>query len=165
MEALRLQLLGGLSITLGDSQLSLELSRKAQALFCYLAVSERPFSRDALAGLLWTDFPESRARANLRDTLSDLGRVLGHYLAIDQRTIAFVDEPALSLLTGHHQSWIDTAVFQGHISQVQRSFRNTPSPAMSRYRSSSPPSRRPSSTVEAALLTPMAAANRPEARM
>ena len=120
MDALRLRMLGGMSIRLGDRPISSELSKKALALFCYLAVIGRPQSRDTLAGLLWTDFPQSRARANLRDTLSDLSRVLGQYLEINQSSITFVDDGS---------TWIDTVLFQQDINEVQQSFRSTPSPA------------------------------------
>jgi DNA-binding SARP family transcriptional activator len=121
MESLRLRMLGGMHIILGDRPIASDLSKKAQALFCYLAVSGRPQSRDTLAGLFWSDFPQRRARANLRDTLSDLSRVLGRHLEINRRTIAFVDDGC---------SWIDAVIFLQEINDVQHSFRSTPSPAM-----------------------------------
>ena len=46
--------------------------RKALALAAYLALSERPQSRDVLADLLWPDLDQKRARAALRSTLPAL---------------------------------------------------------------------------------------------
>jgi DNA-binding SARP family transcriptional activator len=49
-------------------------TRKAIALAAYLAVTRRRHTRDALAGLLWPEYGQSRARAALRRTLSSLGK-------------------------------------------------------------------------------------------
>ena len=49
-------------------------TRKATALAAYLAVTRRGHTRDALAGLLWPEYGQSRARAALRRTLSSLGK-------------------------------------------------------------------------------------------
>ena len=122
MEVLQLELLGGMRISQGSRLLATELSKKAQALLCYLAVTSRPHTREALAGLLWSDFPERRARANLRDALSDLHRSIPHYLAIEQNRIAFIDDPA--------QVWIDSAILQNHFEQAQQVLRKRPSPVM-----------------------------------
>jgi len=48
-------------------------TRKATALVAYLAVTRRRHTRDALAGLLWPEYNQTRARAALRRTLSSLG--------------------------------------------------------------------------------------------
>lgn len=47
-------------------------TRKAIALVAYLAVTGRRHTRDALAGLLWPEYGQTRARAALRRTLSSL---------------------------------------------------------------------------------------------
>jgi predicted ATPase/DNA-binding SARP family transcriptional activator len=49
-------------------------TRKAVALAAYLAVTRRGHTRDALAGLLWPEYNQGRARAALRRTLSSLGK-------------------------------------------------------------------------------------------
>ncbi|MBV7333108.1 hypothetical protein KFU94_33730 [Chloroflexi bacterium TSY] len=49
-------------------------SRKGLALLAYLAVTRQPQSRDTLAGLLWPEYDQTRARANLRRTLYNLNR-------------------------------------------------------------------------------------------
>jgi hypothetical protein len=63
---LRLELLGGLRVSRGDAPVSGFVSHKARALLVYLAVTGRPQPREALAGLLWGDWPQAEARANLR---------------------------------------------------------------------------------------------------
>src|SRR4051794_29780405 len=52
-------------------------TRKATALLAYLALSEGPRPRDALADLLWPDADLARARGALRRTLSALRSVVG----------------------------------------------------------------------------------------
>jgi DNA-binding SARP family transcriptional activator len=64
-------------------------SAKAQALLCYLAVTGRPHTRPALAGLLWSDMPEDRARMNLRQALTNLRRLLRPYLDITRHEVGF----------------------------------------------------------------------------
>ena len=49
-------------------------TRKAIALAAYLAVTRRSHTRDALAGLLWPEYNQGRARAALRRTLSSFGK-------------------------------------------------------------------------------------------
>ncbi|MHC4732670.1 MAG: BTAD domain-containing putative transcriptional regulator, partial [Planctomycetota bacterium] len=63
----------------GPSGEPVELSaRKAQALLAYLAVENgRPHTRDRLAGLLWSETGDERARHNLRQALSKIRRCCG----------------------------------------------------------------------------------------
>lgn len=62
---------------------------KGQALLAYLAVTRQPHSRSALAGLLWSEMPETDARANLRVTLSQLRKAVNDYLIVTRRVIEF----------------------------------------------------------------------------
>ena len=81
------------------------------ALAAYLAVSQQPHSRDALATLLWPDHDQSGARANLRRELSRLNKVLGEgQLAIEPETIGLQPEAAL---------WLDVARFQACLAAAQ----------------------------------------------
>jgi DNA-binding SARP family transcriptional activator len=64
-------------------------SAKAQALLCYLAVTGRPHTRPALAGLLWGDMPEDKARMNLRQALTNLRRLLRPFLDITRHDVGF----------------------------------------------------------------------------
>lgn len=73
---LRLLWLGHPRVLAGESILRFE-TKKAQALLCYLSMSEAAVSRERLVDLLWPDFDRTRAPANLRRTLFSLGRSLG----------------------------------------------------------------------------------------
>jgi len=55
----------------------------------YLALSNRPHSRSALAGLLWGGKKEADARRNLRVELSKLRQVLADYLTVTHTEVAF----------------------------------------------------------------------------
>lgn len=70
------------------------LSDKVRALLIYLATEHaRPFRREALAGLLWPNMPEAKARANLRRALANLRQVIadedGRFLRISRQTLQF----------------------------------------------------------------------------
>ncbi|MGE5333691.1 MAG: AAA family ATPase, partial [Nitrososphaerota archaeon] len=86
-------------------------TRKALALFVYLAVTRRPHTRDALAGLLWPDYDQAHARATLRRTLSPLHRLLGEgYLSIERELLALQADAAL---------WTDVDEFERLLAQCQ----------------------------------------------
>ncbi len=66
------------------------ISNKVPALVYYLATTGQTHSRNTLAGLLWGDFPETKARKNLRDVLSNLRSLaLEEHLIITRQTVAF----------------------------------------------------------------------------
>ncbi len=77
MRRLRLSLLGAFEATLDGKPITGFKTEKARALLAYLAV-ERVCAhrRQSLVGLLWPDYPESSARANLRQVLTNLRQVL-----------------------------------------------------------------------------------------
>ncbi len=77
---LQLSLLGGLMITENNTAVSNFISRKAEALFVYLACNPRPHSRETLAPLLWPNNDQTRALANLSVALSSLRKKLQPYL-------------------------------------------------------------------------------------
>jgi DNA-binding SARP family transcriptional activator len=63
-------------------------TRKAIALAAYLAVTGRSHTRDALAGLLWPEYSQSRARAALRRTLSSLSKARAEgWLRADRESV------------------------------------------------------------------------------
>jgi predicted ATPase/DNA-binding SARP family transcriptional activator len=78
--------------------------RKGIALLAYLAVTELPQSRDALANLLWPGYDQSSARGNLRRTLyavqSSIG---GNILSVTRNEIS---------LPSTHQAWFDVQAFK-----------------------------------------------------
>ncbi len=77
MSALSLQVLGTFQAALDDHPLTAFESNKGRVLLVYLAMSPgQAFSRDFLADLLWPNLPADKARHNLRQTLSNLRRLL-----------------------------------------------------------------------------------------
>ncbi|HYY21655.1 MAG TPA: AAA family ATPase, partial [Thermoleophilaceae bacterium] len=82
-----ISLLGTPRIEAGGEPLEVD-TRKAIALLAYLAVTRRRYARDALAGLLWPEYNQTRARAALRRTLSSLGvaRAQG-WLEVDRQSV------------------------------------------------------------------------------
>ncbi|GIV96693.1 MAG: transcriptional activator [Herpetosiphonaceae bacterium] len=109
-DGLRLALLGGFRASLDGAPLGGFVSSKVQALLCYLAVTGRPHSRDALAGLLWGEMQEEAASANLRVALSNLRRLLPNYLIITRQTLAFNRQSPF---------WLDVDVFQSNVQLAQ----------------------------------------------
>ena len=89
---LQLTVMGSPSLTLDGNEVTGFVSAKAVALVYYLAVTGRSYSRDALAGLLWGDFPDDRAKKNLRDVLSNLRKLVGEHFVITRRTVVFNQE-------------------------------------------------------------------------
>ncbi|MDR7401360.1 MAG: AAA family ATPase [Armatimonadota bacterium] len=68
MSAVRVQLLGRLSVTVGAVPLSGLTGKAAEALAC-LVLAGTEVSREKLAGILWPDTDEGRARRNLSTVL------------------------------------------------------------------------------------------------
>ena len=88
-DTLAIRLLGGLEVSINNRPVKGFVSNKARALFVYLAMSNRPRSRDEIAFLFWHDKSEKRAKANLRRVLPNLRKLLGDYLLITRETIGF----------------------------------------------------------------------------
>jgi DNA-binding SARP family transcriptional activator len=74
------------------------LGAKPMALIAFLTLEPRPHSREALAGLLWGESPESEARASLRQALKHLREVLGDVLHADRASIELVPPPACDVV-------------------------------------------------------------------
>lgn len=96
MAHLSLSILGPFHVEL-DGRLATGFeSNKVRALLAYLAVeADRPHSRQALAGLLWPDYPDRSALNNLRSALANLRQAIGDrgaqppFLIINRDTIQF----------------------------------------------------------------------------
>lgn len=89
MPRLTLQLLGTPQVYLDHEPVRDFVTRKAQALLFYLAVTPQAHTREALAGLLWGDRSEQQARNNLRRTLPNLRALVGSHLIIDRQQVGF----------------------------------------------------------------------------
>jgi predicted ATPase/DNA-binding SARP family transcriptional activator len=105
-----LKLLGGIQITNGQLPVTGFVSRKAQVLLCYLAVTGRPHTREALAGLLWGEMPETDAKMNLRQALANLRKLADPHLVITRQTVAFNQQ---------NPYWLDVETFTRCLEEVQ----------------------------------------------
>ncbi|MCE7982873.1 MAG: hypothetical protein DYG89_16950 [Caldilinea sp. CFX5] len=85
---LALSLLGTPKLLRDGKVVSGFITRKAEALFYYLAITERPHTRAALATLLWPEMSEQNARKNLRDVIASLRKLVGDHLLISHQTVA-----------------------------------------------------------------------------
>src|SRR5260221_4527663 len=84
---------------------------RAIALLAYLAVTNRPDTRDALATLLWSDYTEVNARAALRGVLNSLKAALGDtWLQSEREMIA---------LRQDEYSWVDVSEFRRLLTESQ----------------------------------------------
>ncbi len=86
--------------------------RKTEALLIYLALNPGQQSRSRLAGLLWGDSPEDRARANLRHALWDLRRRLD--------AAAFESDRQSIALSPDVQAQVDALDFEASLEQATR---------------------------------------------
>lgn len=113
MHRLAIHLLGPPQVTIEGLPATELRSEKALALLAYLAVeSDRAHRREKLAGMLWPDYAERSARANLRRALADLRRALGErapsadapppYLQATRQTIQFDTS---------NDAWVDVTAF------------------------------------------------------
>ena len=86
---LDISMFGSPGIALAGEPVTGFVSAKSQALVFYLAATGESHRRSHLAGLLWSDVEEDRARKNLRDVLSNLRQVLGSSLEITRQEVAW----------------------------------------------------------------------------
>ncbi|MBN1993321.1 MAG: tetratricopeptide repeat protein [Anaerolineae bacterium] len=100
---LEISLLGGVTIKRNGEPVKELTSRKAMALFIYLACHhQRAFPRETLADLFYSDLPQQRAMANLRVLLHRLGP-LATDLHVTRQTVGF--SPA-------NDYWLDVTAFE-----------------------------------------------------
>lgn len=100
---LELALLGKPTITLDGLPVPDLVSNKAQALLFYLAVTAQSHSRQRLAGLLWGEMDEERARRNLRVALTKLRPLADDFLLVRRHSLAFNHESDCVLDVTHFQ--------------------------------------------------------------
>ena len=110
MALLSIYVLGPFQVKLSEEPVTNFATDKVRALLVYLALSpDRPHRREALAGLLWPEFPERSARTNLRNALANLrlvirdGEASPPFLHCTRQTIQF---------NGHSDYWLDADAFE-----------------------------------------------------
>jgi len=94
---LRISTLGGLSITRDGEPLTEPLMPDAAALLAYLALTDRPHPRKALAELLWGEEPPDVALSNLDQALTTLREHLGGTIVLTADTICLQPDADLWL--------------------------------------------------------------------
>ncbi len=96
-DRLVIRLLGPVVVLIDGTPLAVD-TRKAIALLAFLAVTDRPASRESLAALLWPDSDEAAARGALRRTLSVLRSALGGFgLEVDRSSVALAGGPVVDV--------------------------------------------------------------------
>jgi predicted ATPase/DNA-binding SARP family transcriptional activator/Tfp pilus assembly protein PilF len=89
MKALKICLFGRPLIEWHGRQVDGFVSEKALALFAYLVLQPGSQARERLAGLFWGEMPASRARANLRMAVYNLGQLFPGCLQTSRLRVAF----------------------------------------------------------------------------
>ncbi len=109
MACLSLFMLGPLQVTLAGEPVTGFKSDKVRALLAYLAVeADQPHRREALAGLLWPEWPDRQARSNLRYALSNLRRTIGDRDAAPPFLLITRDTLQFNIDSEH---WLDVSAF------------------------------------------------------
>lgn len=85
---LHIRALGGLSLIHNGRPVTDLVSRRTEALLVYLACARQPQSREALAGLLWDEHPQTQAAGNFRVIVNSLRQSLGAFVEVDRHSIA-----------------------------------------------------------------------------
>lgn len=88
------------------------VSRKAQALFFYLAITGQVHQRSRLAAMFWPDVEDARALKNLRDVLPNLHHLLDPYLLVTRQTLAFDTRQPFTLDVAE-VNWLERAASDG----------------------------------------------------
>ena len=94
MTHLSLAFLGTFQASLADQPITHFRSSNVQGLLVFLVLQPgRSVPRDVLATLFWSDEPDHRARANLRQSLYQLRKLLeegaGSFLTVTRQTVRF----------------------------------------------------------------------------
>ena len=110
MARLTIRLMGTFEVALDGKRVSGFVSDKARALLAYLAVeADQPHRREALAGLLWGDYPERAARASLRNVLANLRQEIGDR---DAHPPFLRISPQAIQLNPEGDAWVDVVSFE-----------------------------------------------------
>lgn len=110
MSRLALFYLGTPRIERDGQTVDLKLA-KAKALLFYLTTTHQIHSREALASLLWPDYPQDRSQTSLRSALLAINTALGReWLEADRKTVRLVANPNV---------WIDGEQYQEYLAECR----------------------------------------------
>ncbi|MEM7034011.1 MAG: protein kinase, partial [Chloroflexota bacterium] len=114
---LRLTLFQSFQASLDNQPINTFRSQKGRALLAYLAIErEQPHRREFLAGLLWPDQVERKARRNLSQTLLEVREAIGDrtrdrpFLDVSHQEVSF---------NAQSDHWVDVACFSDLVTQTQ----------------------------------------------
>lgn len=127
MTQLELSLFGGFAASVENKSITQFRTDKMRALLAYLALNEeRPFRRESLATLLWSEWPDDAARRNLRQTLHRLRQLLdklspelGSELLTMTRQTVQLNGTAVSLDVARFQQHLQTCETHPHVNLHQ----------------------------------------------
>jgi len=111
----QLRLLGAVQVMWGGEMIAKPGPRKMLALLGYLALQDNAVARDALVGLFWGELPESKARNNLRVTLSRLTKKMPGVVQAERDYIYFLHAGDAGVV------WVDALEFERLCSQASTS--------------------------------------------
>lgn len=107
---LKLYLFGSPRLMRDDDPIHIR-RRRGFALLIYLAMTQRPHSREALANLLWSEYGQGDALANLRRELARLRKDVGaDLIKADRKQIWLNKDEAV---------WVDCHAFEQHLAARQ----------------------------------------------
>ncbi len=85
------------------------ISEKVLALFAYIVLNPTVHSREHLATLLWGEMVDERAKANLRQALHNIQKLLPNALIINRKTVMLNNEMSFSLDVSRFDQAIDSS--------------------------------------------------------
>ena len=109
---LKFALLSYPAILYDDSPVTDFISQKALVLLCYLAIENRPHSREVLAGLFWSEMTQERALSNLRQALHNIQKLVPGYIITTRQVVQFdTSQPhqldiEQDLITAYHDGFM-----------------------------------------------------------
>lgn len=106
---LEIRLFGGLEIRQGGAPIGSFISSKAPALLAYLAVTRRAHQRESLTALLWGEMTDADAKNNLRQTLTNLRKLVDSHLIITRDSVAFDTAIPHTLDTAQFENLLQTS--------------------------------------------------------
>lgn len=119
MVVLKVTLFGGMKVRTNQARTNLKLTRSSKLLLAYLLLERhRMHSRDALAGLFWGDYNQSRARRCLNTALWRLRQAIERGKK-NQNAYLMVSHTGEVGFNQESDYWLDVAVFEECVNRVK----------------------------------------------